>query len=92
MTDPQSHEVTEVTNKPSEEKPGNTGHGKTVALTLGSGGARGYAHIGAIEVLEERGYKIIALSGSGCPDRRYVCCRQDAGLQGLRQASASSMS
>ncbi len=36
---------------------------KTVALTLGSGGARGYAHIGAIEVLEERGYDIIAISG-----------------------------
>lgn len=35
----------------------------TVALTLGSGGARGYAHIGAIEVLEERGYEIIAISG-----------------------------
>ncbi|MEP3591270.1 MAG: patatin-like phospholipase family protein [Marinobacter sp.] len=40
-----------------------TGNGKTVALTLGSGGARGYAHIGAIEVLHERGYKIIAVSG-----------------------------
>ena len=36
---------------------------KTVALALGSGGARGYAHIGAIEVLEERGYDIIAISG-----------------------------
>lgn len=36
---------------------------KTVALTLGSGGARGYAHIGAIEVLKERGYDIVALSG-----------------------------
>ncbi len=36
---------------------------KTVALTLGSGGARGYAHIGAIEVLVERGYEIIAISG-----------------------------
>ncbi len=35
----------------------------TVALTLGSGGARGYAHIGAIEVLVERGYDIIAVSG-----------------------------
>ena len=40
-----------------------TGNGKTVALTLGSGGARGYAHIGAIEVLKERGYRIIAVSG-----------------------------
>ncbi|MBZ2167926.1 patatin-like phospholipase family protein [Marinobacter sp. F4216] len=36
---------------------------KTVALTLGSGGARGYAHIGAIEVLNERGYDIVAISG-----------------------------
>lgn len=35
----------------------------TVALTLGSGGARGYAHIGAIEVLVERGYEIVAISG-----------------------------
>lgn len=39
------------------------GDGKTVALALGSGGARGYAHIGAIEVLQERGYRIIAISG-----------------------------
>ncbi|WP_265013654.1 patatin-like phospholipase family protein [Marinobacter zhanjiangensis] len=30
---------------------------------MGSGGARGYAHIGAIEVLEERGYEIVAISG-----------------------------
>lgn len=42
----------------ASEKPG-----KTVALTLGSGGARGYAHIGAIEVLVERGYDIVAISG-----------------------------
>lgn len=47
----------------SEKKPLKPGKGKTVALTLGSGGARGYAHIGAIEVLEERGYEIIAISG-----------------------------
>lgn len=40
-----------------------TARRKTVALTLGSGGARGYAHIGAIEVLQERGYDIIAISG-----------------------------
>mgnify|MGYP003650263922 CR=1 FL=1 len=36
---------------------------KKIALALGSGGARGYAHIGAIEVLEERGYEIVAISG-----------------------------
>lgn len=34
-----------------------------VALVLGSGGARGYAHIGVIEELEARGYEIVAISG-----------------------------
>lgn len=38
--------------------------GKTVALVLGSGGARGYAHIGALEVLEERGYQVVAIAGA----------------------------
>ncbi len=37
---------------------------KRVALALGSGGARGYAHIGVIEALEKRGYEIVAISGS----------------------------
>jgi NTE family protein len=37
---------------------------KRVALVLGSGGARGYAHIGAIDVLTERGYEIVAVAGS----------------------------
>lgn len=37
--------------------------GKNVALVLGSGGARGLAHIGAIEALEERGYTITSISG-----------------------------
>lgn len=36
---------------------------KTVALVLGSGGARGMAHIGIIEELETRGYNIISVSG-----------------------------
>lgn len=34
-----------------------------VALVLGSGGARGLAHIGAIEALEERGYTITSIAG-----------------------------
>lgn len=34
-----------------------------VALVLGSGGARGMAHIGAIEELEARGYEISSISG-----------------------------
>lgn len=37
--------------------------GKNVALVLGSGGARGLAHIGAIEALEERGYNITSIAG-----------------------------
>jgi NTE family protein len=36
---------------------------KTVALVLGSGGARGMAHIGVIKEIEARGYKIISVSG-----------------------------
>ena len=35
-----------------------------VALALGSGGARGYAHIGVIQVLEERGYDIVSIAGT----------------------------
>ncbi|MFN8035796.1 MAG: patatin-like phospholipase family protein [Acidimicrobiia bacterium] len=38
--------------------------GPRVALALGSGGARGYAHIGAIQVLEERGFEIVGVAGS----------------------------
>ncbi|WP_188490915.1 patatin-like phospholipase family protein [Williamsia phyllosphaerae] len=36
----------------------------TVAVALGSGGARGYAHIGVLQVLEERGYEIVGIAGS----------------------------
>jgi len=35
-----------------------------VALALGAGGARGLAQIGVIEVLEERGFPIVAISGA----------------------------
>ena len=35
-----------------------------VALCLGSGGARGYAHIGVINELHDRGYEIVGISGS----------------------------
>ncbi|HEV2621497.1 MAG TPA: patatin-like phospholipase family protein [Frateuria sp.] len=36
----------------------------TVALALGAGGAKGLAHIGAIEELERQGYRISAIAGS----------------------------
>nr|WP_254902119.1 patatin-like phospholipase family protein [Mycobacterium simiae] len=35
-----------------------------VALALGSGGARGYAHIGVIEALRARGFEIVGITGS----------------------------
>lgn len=37
---------------------------KNVALVLGGGGARGLAHIGAIEVLQENGYNITSVAGT----------------------------
>ena len=36
---------------------------KTVSLVLGSGGARGLAHIGVIRWLEECGYEITSIAG-----------------------------
>lgn len=36
---------------------------KEISLVLGSGGARGYTHIGVIESLLERGYEIKSISG-----------------------------
>jgi NTE family protein len=38
--------------------------GKRVALALGSGGARGYAHIGVIDELQKRGFDIVGIAGS----------------------------
>jgi len=38
--------------------------GKSVSLVLGSGGARGLAHVGIIQWLEEKGYEIESIAGS----------------------------
>jgi NTE family protein len=38
--------------------------GRRVGLALGGGGARGYAHLGVIEVLTEQGFDIAAVAGS----------------------------
>ena len=35
-----------------------------VALALGSGGARGYAHIGVLNELRERGHEVVGIAGS----------------------------
>lgn len=37
---------------------------RDVALVLGGGGARGYAHIGAVEVLMEHGFNITSVAGT----------------------------
>jgi NTE family protein len=50
-------------SKKGKEVAMQRGHNKRVALVLGSGGARGYAHIGVIEELEARGYEIVGISG-----------------------------
>ena len=36
---------------------------RTAAVVLGSGGARGYAHVGALDVIEECGFEVAAISG-----------------------------
>lgn len=38
--------------------------GKKIALALGSGGARGYAHIGVIREIERQGHEIVAIAGT----------------------------
>ena len=45
-------------------EPVKAASGKRVSLVLGAGGARGLGHIGAIEVLEERGYRFAGIAGS----------------------------
>lgn len=47
------------------ERPVRSGVDKpTVALALGAGGAKGLAHIGAIEEIEAQGFQIVAIAGS----------------------------
>ncbi len=74
---------------------------KTVSLVLGSGGARGLAHIGVIHWLEENDYNIRSIAGSsigalrratdrGSADSLYCCCNRHEGPEGnmdkVRQA------
>lgn len=44
-------------------QPGDNGSMR-VALSLGSGGARGYAHIGVINELRDRGHDVVGVAGS----------------------------
>lgn len=58
--------VTDPTARAPRDVPAKTGERDrpTVSLVLGSGGARGLAHIGVLEVLDERGYRVEAMAGS----------------------------
>lgn len=47
-----------------QEQPPHAGLAPTVSLVLGSGGARGLAHIGVIQWLTENGYAIRSIAGS----------------------------
>lgn len=64
---------------------------RRVALALGSGGARGYAHIGAIQVIQESGFNIVNVAGSSMGalvGGLYVAGRLDdygAWVRGLTQ-------
>ena len=54
---------------------------KTVSLVLGSGGARGLAHIGVIHWLEENGYEVRSISGCSMGaliGGIYACGKLDA--------------
>jgi predicted acylesterase/phospholipase RssA len=60
--------VVNYISKPSD--PSTMPSRKTVALVLGSGSSRGWAHIGAIEALVEEGIPIDFISG--CSVGSYV--------------------
>lgn len=50
---------------PAADTPGTDAPRRpTVALALGAGGAKGLAHIGAIEELERQGFQVVAIAGS----------------------------
>lgn len=58
-----SEKVDQLKSLDREKKATDAGSKGTVALVLGSGGARGYTHIGVIDVLETYGYEVVAVSG-----------------------------
>lgn len=62
MTSPASDQAPAPVSAASESIP--PAPRTRVALALGSGGARGYAHIGVLQVLDERGFDVVAIAGS----------------------------
>ncbi len=63
---------------------------KTVSLILGSGGARGLAHIGVIHWLEDNGYDIRSISGCSMGaliGGIYACGKLDVFEESVRAIS-----
>ncbi len=63
---------------------------KTVSLVLGSGGARGLAHIGVIHWLEDNGYDISSISGcsmGALVGGVYACDKLDVFEEWMRAIS-----
>jgi NTE family protein len=61
--------VSPASGPPTGEQAGEAGDGPaaaapTVALVLGSGGARGYAHIGVIQALREAEVEVVSVAGA----------------------------
>ena len=46
----------------------------SVSLVLGSGGARGHAHIGVIRALEERGIRVGNIAGTSMGYHPFIAC------------------
>lgn len=71
-------------SRAEESSKHGSGGGKTprIGLVLSSGGARGLAHVGVIQVLEEEGIAITALAG--CSMGAYVGSLWAAGLSGTQ--------
>lgn len=69
-------------SRAEESSKHGSGGGKTprIGLVLSSGGARGLAHVGVIQVLEEAGIPITAIAG--CSMGAYVGSLWAAGLNG----------
>lgn len=70
-------------SRAEESSKHGAGGGKTprIGLVLSSGGARGLAHIGVIQVLEEAGIPITAIAG--CSMGAYIGSLWAAGFNGL---------
>jgi NTE family protein len=56
--------VQDTSAPPAAPEPSTGAHKPTVALALGAGGAKGLAHIGAIEEIVAQGFEVTAIAGT----------------------------